>query len=486
MKLPVIENNEVVPVRFIPFITHGDYGRLLIAEILAHELKVYSSKQDEHRATIAKMKACRGQKDKQVEGIISLDEILSEDCEEEPYPSSMNWEEPQAYRLNHEGKPVLIPVAEWRVVCLEIEPHIDLAHREEEKMDIKGAMREKWHLATLEIIPADAFMWKTDLEKIYSPAKLNYNVRIRNIYRPLVEEAFDCLIKVTTGISASTTLPECLPSYLTPERKHNSPGLTNPTTSQEILSNKLPRRDFYTVPELAEYWRDELGVQKATDSLVTHYVNEGKLKTSLRYEWPGGRGWFFEDYPSRTLMIDACKTPPVEKHYIRLREAERFEKVYFRTSAPKPFLPEKEHMGEASAIAVEDVQEQKQLEQTDGDASAFCHEDSAEAAKGKNKGKSPGAPEEALKPVFREAIEAYRASHDRQKPDSFGTLKTFIRDNRITLPCLDPIENVGSTSNDCILLKNPRRVKGKKRREKKPYPLEYCRKIYSEVMRTIE
>jgi hypothetical protein len=244
-------------------------------------------------AAIAKMKTCRGQNEKQDAGITPLSDILSGDWEEEPYPS-LNWEEPYAYRLNHEGKPEPIPIAEWRVVCLKIEPLKTLAESEEDKIGIEGAKREEWHFASLKKIPDDAFMWKADLEKIYPADKLNYKVFIEEPYKAIVQQAFDRLIKGTTGISTNGTA-------------------------------LLPRREFYTISELAEYWRDELGIKKATDSLVTHYVNEGMLKTSLRYEWPDGRGWFFEEFPGRTNMIGACKTPPVEKHYIRLQEAERFE-----------------------------------------------------------------------------------------------------------------------------------------------------------------
>lgn len=197
MKLPVIDKSEVVPVRFIPFITHGDYGRLVIAEILAHELKVCSSRQDEHIVVaIAKMKECRGQKDKQDAGITPMDEILSGDCEEEPYPS-LNWEEPHAYRLNDDGVPERIPIAEWRTVCLKIEPIKNLAESEEDKIGIEGAMREKWHVATLEKIPDDAFMWKADLEKICPADKLNYKVFIEKPYKAIVQQAFDNLLAAT-------------------------------------------------------------------------------------------------------------------------------------------------------------------------------------------------------------------------------------------------------------------------------------------------
>ena len=99
---------------------------------------------------------------------------------------------------------------------------------------------------------------------------------------------------------------------------------------------KLPRRKYYTIEELGKYWRKDLGIADATDSVVEHYVNEGLIKTSLRYEWPDGKGWFFEDYPARTHMIDACKQPPVEKCYIRLEDAERFEQEHFQSDRIAP------------------------------------------------------------------------------------------------------------------------------------------------------
>ncbi|MDA8427840.1 MAG: hypothetical protein M0T70_01145 [Geobacteraceae bacterium] len=95
----------------------------------------------------------------------------------------------------------------------------------------------------------------------------------------------------------------------------------------------LPRRNYYTIEELAKYWQKDLGIADADLSVVEHYVNEGLLTTSLRYEWPDGRGWFFEDYPARTNMISACKQPPSEKYYIRLKDAERFEQEHFQTDS---------------------------------------------------------------------------------------------------------------------------------------------------------
>ncbi len=99
------------------------------------------------------------------------------------------------------------------------------------------------------------------------------------------------------------------------------------------------RREYYTPEELVEYWRDELEIDKITVSLIIHHVNNGNLKESLRYEWSDGRGWFFEDYPDRTHMIDECKTPPVEKYYIRHSDAEHFVRERIRVAEPKPLLP---------------------------------------------------------------------------------------------------------------------------------------------------
>lgn len=119
-------------------------------------------------------------------------------------------------------------------------------------------------------------------------------------------------------------------------------ALTEAFTDSFIADQQLTmglRRDFYTPDQLAEYWRDGLGIDKVTVSFINHHANEGNLKESLRYEWPDGRGWFFEDYPARTHMLDALYQPPVEKYYFRHKDAESFARVYVRTTETKP-LPE--------------------------------------------------------------------------------------------------------------------------------------------------
>jgi hypothetical protein len=132
---------------------------------------------------------------------------------------------------------------------------------------------------------------------------------------------------------------ERLPVYVEPVE---TDALTDAFSDSFIADQQLAiglRRDFYTPEQLAEYWRDGLGIEKVTVSFINHHTNEGNLKESLRYEWMDGRGWFFEDYPARTHMLDACKTPPIEKHYIRHQDAERFVSLHFRKTITKP-IPE--------------------------------------------------------------------------------------------------------------------------------------------------
>ena len=197
MKLPIIDEKAVVPVRFIPFITHGKLGREIIASILSHELKICNRESEHeamarHEVTIARMAEARMSM-KPDNGITPTEDMLSEDFEEEPC-STMKWLRPSAYRLNDEGKPQMIPVNEWRTVCLKIKPIIRLAYQQEDEIGIEGAKRQEWHSETLKVIPDDAFMWKTDLEEIYPADKLNYNVWIDDECKILVLEAFDTII----------------------------------------------------------------------------------------------------------------------------------------------------------------------------------------------------------------------------------------------------------------------------------------------------
>lgn len=210
MKLPVIDEKEVIPVRLIPLITHGELGRKTIVDVLAHELKVYEStyesRQQEHEAVVAEMKAVRAGM-KPGNDITPLADILSGGGEEEA-GDILNWLEPYAYRLNDEGHLERIPVQEWRIVGLEIRPFIELARRKEDKIGVEGAYRHEWHAETLKCIPGDAFMWREDLEKMFPSDKINYNAWIKEEFLPAVQEVLDRLdasIKKTKAVNKEST-----------------------------------------------------------------------------------------------------------------------------------------------------------------------------------------------------------------------------------------------------------------------------------------
>lgn len=234
MKLPIIDKKEVVPVRFIPFITYGEYGRQTIASILAHELKVSTENEQDaekrHGRVIARMAAERHVVTPDPDrGFTSMDDILSGDCEEET-GDSLEWVDPYAYRLDDAGAPVRIPAKEWRTVCLKIEPIVDLAHHEEDIIGREGVKRQEWHAKTLRVIPDDAFMWKEDLERIYPAAKLNYNVWLDDDSRPLVLQAFD---RITASIL-----------HHLPEQKCNLvAGQTESVGEQAVNATKKQKRD---------------------------------------------------------------------------------------------------------------------------------------------------------------------------------------------------------------------------------------------------
>ena len=83
-----------------------------------------------------------------------------------------------------------------------------------------------------------------------------------------------------------------------------------------------PRPPYYTSAEYAEF----LGMP---ETRLRRHIDHGPLKESLYYEWPDGKGWFFEDHPGRTDYLSSCNSPPIEKYYIRLADAERFEREHF-------------------------------------------------------------------------------------------------------------------------------------------------------------
>ncbi|MGD9685461.1 MAG: hypothetical protein AB7U43_00615 [Desulfobacter sp.] len=231
MKLPIIEGKEVVPVRFIPFVTHGIYGRKIIVGILAHQLKpncfpldtYYSQSTAEIEAVIAEMQVVRHPRNKN-NGTASvthpspLVEIFCVDSEEEPFVEDISPEEQEreelfyAHRLNVEGKPESIPTEKWRTVLWDMEPIIESAHREEDEIGIRGAKRKDWHVNTLKLIPANSFLWKEDFERIWQAhldsysvhdddmlVTIDYGVDIENEEpsKPLVQEAFDRLNAVS-------------------------------------------------------------------------------------------------------------------------------------------------------------------------------------------------------------------------------------------------------------------------------------------------
>jgi hypothetical protein len=129
-----------------------------------------------------------------------------------------------------------------------------------------------------------------------------------------------------------------------------------PTTHQAKARIRLPRHKFYTPHGLAEYWRNELEV-KVTDSDVDHYVEVGLLKTSVRYRTRDGY-WWDEDDPDLISKFNPLnfqsvhqkyQQPPIRELFIRLEEAERFEKEYFRTAESKPALTEEAYKSATTA-----------------------------------------------------------------------------------------------------------------------------------------
>lgn len=244
MKLPVIDGKKAVPVRLIPFITHGKYGRKIISDILAHEFKVCGAELlAKHHAEVVEQMAAERRGMMQDNGIASLDDILSGDYKEES-GDALDWIEPYAYRLDDDGKAEIVPIDEWRTVCAKIRPIIELAHQKEDKIGVEGAKRQKWHTATLRVIPDDAFMWKEDLEKIFPAEELNYKVWLDDKCRPLVQAAFDRLSKVIAVSSPTIKLPVIAGKEVIPVRL--IPLITDPEITPLQLVEYLwnPRGDF--------------------------------------------------------------------------------------------------------------------------------------------------------------------------------------------------------------------------------------------------
>lgn len=186
MKLLVIDGKEIVPVRWIPFITQSAFGRVMISQILTHRWDAGGFPKAEYNNF--------PETNEDGEEIIS-DDLKSDEQEQNFY----------AYRLNDEGIPVRMLTTEWDIILWEIEPHRQLAKHEEKKTGIRGIKQNEWHTEALKILPADAFMWREDFELMWQAyldtysrhqyelrdgRLFNYDAHIDDKYKAIVWEGF--------------------------------------------------------------------------------------------------------------------------------------------------------------------------------------------------------------------------------------------------------------------------------------------------------
>lgn len=225
MKLPTIDDKEIVPVRLIPIITNAWLGQSTLSGILANRLNA---------------------------GGFPFDPDFDE----------VDVNAVHAYHLNADGISVKMLLAEWEGIYRDISLISPLLRKAEEKIGMHNAMAPARWLKATRSLPPGVFLWRNELDSLweanmsyYSPSPkespdfrtMNHDAYIRPEYRALVWEGFEPLMQ--TG---GDQKPE--PVVKTPPRKTNT---VNPRT--------------YTRHELADLLKIDQEV--IFDMMTGKYVN---------------------------------------------------------------------------------------------------------------------------------------------------------------------------------------------------------------------
>lgn len=217
MKLPVIGDKEIIPVRLIPFIANAWLGQVTLAGILANKVRIsgwpYPSDSEQIEVSV------RDEKTDCVETImISRAELIGQQKRDNGIA---------AYHLNDDNEPVLMRASEWETIFREISVIEPLMRNAEKKNGVTDSMESTWRLKVTEVLPPGVFLWRNDFEALWEAhiksfttipsstelpdfRKVNYDAYIRPQYHKLVWEGFEYL--QSNSISIKLT-----------ERKNNLP-----------------------------------------------------------------------------------------------------------------------------------------------------------------------------------------------------------------------------------------------------------------------
>jgi hypothetical protein len=197
MKLPIINNQKIVPVRLIPIITANSIGRNWIAGILAHKLRPDGFLLEPEY--------------EQVEVVVD-DDTNETTMESRPTlfgPDSRDVEI-YAYHLNEDKAPVRMLSTEWDEIYRDISVLLPKFRKEEEAKGVPDSKESTWMVDSLKILPPGVFLWREDCDKLWQahislPSErkdnrnLNYDAFVAPKYRNLVMEGFEEIINMDSA-----------------------------------------------------------------------------------------------------------------------------------------------------------------------------------------------------------------------------------------------------------------------------------------------
>lgn len=151
MKLPTINQKEIVPVRLVPIITARNIGQQRLAGILTHKLKVNGfpriSPYDEISVSV----------DGEVRAI-NKSQLLG---------SNSNDIDIYAYHLNDNGEPVRMLSTEWDDIYQEMSILEPILRKEEGINGVPDSKETTWLIESLKILPPGVFLWREDMDKLW-------------------------------------------------------------------------------------------------------------------------------------------------------------------------------------------------------------------------------------------------------------------------------------------------------------------------------
>lgn len=280
MRLPIIQDREIVPVRLIPIIANSSLGYLTLPGILANRLNIggfdYSSDFDEIEVDV-------------------YDEETG--CSERTTITKAELIGPQkrdngvaAYHLNDDGKPVKMWASEWHVIYRDISILEPVLREVEKKNGVPQSMYSVWRLKATKILPPGVFLWRDDLDLLwqahvshYSPSSfespdfrkgVNYDAYIRPEYLKLILEGFEHL--VSTDVSSINEMVSSAQPALTVENTVTIGEAANilSTTTEEIFKLMFSAGEALLTPliyldEPKHMYRRESGTE------ITHEYLDG-------------------------------------------------------------------------------------------------------------------------------------------------------------------------------------------------------------------